>query len=283
MSARAVVFDEAEIGRIAMLEGDELAARHVDVLRRMRGSLPRRCVDEFARFTQGEVFAIVCGEAAMAALGRSPRSLIDQRDELDRTHTSLSRRAEDYKRLADGADQKNPIVRALGRRWLDESGLSRLAAKMTFAQWRGVASVLDTQMSRESWERGGLHVPEEWRLPIRPDDGSPPDLELVAIDPTPPPIGPAGAGGAVGDLGADGEADKPNGEPIRLDDASPLALSPLALELVAIDPTPPNGPAGACGAAGDLGAGASGEAGKPSGEDGDDSVTGTDGLGFLDR
>ena len=216
MSTKAGVFDDADVVRISSLTVDELETRHADVHRRMLESLPTRCVDDFSKVTQGEALAIVCGEAALAALHRTSRSLIDERDELDGAEASLSRRANDYEELARGADQKNLITRALGRRWLDQSSLCRLASTMMLAQSRGVSSVLEVQILRESWERGGLHVPEAWRLPIRPADELPPEMKLVAIDPTPPPIGPAGATGAAGasgrDPGASAEGDEPNVE-----------------------------------------------------------------------
>ena len=274
MSTSAVVFNDAEVVRISALKGDELETRHADVNRRMRESLPRRCIDEFAKFTQGKVFAIVCGEAALSSLGRTSRSLIGERDKLDGAQASLSRRAEDCEQLARGADQKNSITRALGRGWHHQSSLCQLAAAMILAQWRGVASVLEVQISRESWEKGGLHVPEEWRLPMRPGDELPPELELVATDPT-PPTAPAIATGS--DHGASAKIDEPKVEEWRLPVRPGGDELPPELELVATDPTPPIAPAIATGSD----HGASAKIDEPNVEDSDDADT--DGLGFLDR
>ena len=240
MSTRAVVFNDAEVVRISALKGDELETRHADVHRRMLESIPTRCIDEFSKFTQGKVFAIVCGEAALSSLGRTSRSLIGERDELDRAQASLSRRAEDCEQLARGADQKNSITRALVRRWHDQSNLCQLAAAMMLAQWRGVASVLEVQIFRESWEKGGLHVPEEWRLPVRRADELPPELELVATDPAPPPIAPASATGAASGAGSDhdhaasAEVDEP-----KVEEELPVGCGDPELELLPLGPKGP--------------------------------------------
>ena len=231
MNTKSVVFDDAEVVRISALKGDELETRHADVHRRMLESLPTRCIDEFAKFTQGKVFAIVCGEAALSSLGRTSRSLIGERDELYRAQASLSRRAEDSEQLARGADQKNSITRALGRRWHDQSSLCQLAAAMMLAQSCGVASVLKVQISRESWEKDGLRVPEEWHLPVRRGDELPPELELVATDPAPPPIAPASGAGSDHAHAASAEVDEPKVEeelPVGSDGGDPeLELVPL--------------------------------------------------------
>lgn len=217
MNADANVFDEAALAGILALSEVDLAERLVETRQRMRDALPTKCFDDVLDWSRGRTtaYAVVLGEAALSSLGQAARPMCDRLDALGAEHNTLAGLADDYNRLASGADTKNLVVRRLASNWLEQRDLFRSATEMTFARLLGLRSVLHVQLQRESFERDGMHVPDQWRLPIVVDDGSspPPELELVEIDPDPAPPGGGGEGGASGaeanhpetDIGTDSE------------------------------------------------------------------------------
>lgn len=205
------IFDENTIAAILALSEDDLADRFVETRRRMRDSLPTKCVDDVLEWSRGRAttYGVVLGEAAVFSLGQIARPMCNRLDALNAEHNTLASLADDYNRLAAGAATNNLVVRQLASRWLAQRDLFRTAADLTFARALGLRSVLHVQLNRESYERDGIHVPVEWRLPVtvNVDGGSPPPpLELVPVDPDPVP--PGGGGGAQ--PGASADTDQPS-------------------------------------------------------------------------
>jgi hypothetical protein len=206
------VLDEAELARIMAMNSEGQAEYLAGTRARLGMSLPPKCLDEVGAETRHHrtAYRIVIGEAALAALGQTAQSLCRQLDKLHFDHNFLLRRVSELGQLTDGADSKSRLGRAISRRSREHSERYRFAAELTLGRLLGLRSVLHVQLKRESYERTGMSVPVEWRLPIvvvspPPPPPPPPELELVAIHP--PPAGPDSFGGAVAAADADASTD----------------------------------------------------------------------------
>lgn len=195
-----ITFDEDAIAAVLNLGDDDLAERLVDARRRARESLPIACADEICSSgpKQTFVYAIVLAESALSALGQSSRSLCDQIDPLHLDIGFFERKIGDHERLVSGEDVKCSISRRLAIGWREEQDMFSQAAEIAMARMFGLRSVLCVQLQRESWERDGLSIPPEWRLPIvGGDGGATAYLELVPLDPDPTPTGGGGGEGGA--------------------------------------------------------------------------------------
>lgn len=191
----------AAIAAILCMSEDDLADRFVATRLRMHRSLPTKCVNDVVQLSKNRTlaFSIVIGESAVSALKQPARALCDRQDELGAEHNTLIDRANTYSALTAKDDPEGLVVRKLSSHWAAEHDVSRTAAEMTFARLLGLRCVLHVQLERESYERSGMDVPLEWRLPVDADGGLLPPLELELV-----PVDPKSPGGGNG--GDDGDA-----------------------------------------------------------------------------